>query len=63
MKKQNPWVGQKIKDLDISRHSMIILVKRGEQSMIPNSELVLEEEDEVFLYTQKPLSYAKDIEI
>ena len=63
LKKQNPWVGQKIKDLDISRHSMIILVKRGEQSMIPNGELILEEEDEVFLYTQKPLSYAKDIEI
>ena len=36
LKKQNPWTGLQIKDLDISRHSIIVLVKRKNKALIPN---------------------------
>ena len=63
LRKQNPWTGMKIRDLDISRHSVIVLVKRGENAMIPNGGMVLKEGDRVFLYTQLHLSNVNDIEI
>lgn len=28
LRKQNPWVGLRIRDLDLSRQSIIVLVKR-----------------------------------
>lgn len=63
LKKQNPWTGLRIRDLDISRHSVIVLVKRGEISKIPNGNLRLQEGDKVFLYSHRYMSDASDIEI
>jgi len=63
LKKQNPWVGLKIKDLDISRQSVIVLVKRRNKSLIPNGNMMLEAGDRVFLYTKLHLADANTIEI
>ena len=63
LKKQNPWTGVKIKDLDISRQSVIVLVKRRNKSLIPNGNMVLEAGDKVFLYTKLCLADANTIEI
>ena len=63
LKKNNPWVGHHIRDLDISRHSIIVLVKRGRRVMIPNGNMVLREHDMVILYTQSIISDGTDIEI
>ena len=63
LKGHNPWIGLQIKDLDISRHSIILLVKRQGKVMIPNGNMLLKEEDRVFLYTQRRISEAGDIEI
>ena len=63
LRKQNEWNGQRIRDLDISRQTLIIMVKRGDRSMIPNGDLVLQENDKVILYTQKHLSHASRIQI
>lgn len=63
LKKQNPWTGLKIKDLDLSRQSIIVLVKRKNKSLIPNGNMVLEAGDRVFIYTKMFLSDANDIEI
>ncbi len=63
LKKQNPWVGLKIKDLDISRQSIIVLVKRRNKSLIPNGNMKLEAGDRVFLYTKLFLADANTIEI
>lgn len=63
LKKQNPWTGVKIKDLDISRQSVIVLVKRRNKSLIPNGNMVLEAGDRVFLYTKLYLADASTIEI
>ena len=63
LRKQNPWTGVRIRDLDISRHSIIVLVKRKNKALIPNGNMVLREGDRVFLYTQKYLTNASEFEI
>lgn len=63
LRKKNPWTGLRIRDLDISRHSIIVLVKRRGKALIPNGNMVLHEGDRVFLYTKLHLSDASDIEI
>lgn len=63
LKKHNPWTGLCIKDLDISRHSIIVLVKRKNKALIPKGNMVLNEGDRVFMYTKLHLSDANHIEI
>ncbi len=63
LKKHNPWTGMKIKDLDISRQSVIVLVKRRNKSLIPNGNMKLEAGDRIFLYTKLFLADASTIEI
>ena len=63
LKRQNPWTGVKIRDLDISRQSVIVLVKRRNKSLIPNGNMTLEAGDRVFLYTKLHLADANTIEI
>ena len=36
LREDNPWVGKKIRELDISRHSIIILIKRKNKVRIPS---------------------------
>ena len=61
--KNNPWVGHRIRELNISRHSIIVLVKRGRRVLIPNGNMVLHEGDMVIIYTQTFFADANDIEI
>lgn len=63
LRKRNPWTGARIRDLDISRHSIIVLVKRRNKALIPNGNMALHEGDRVFLYTKLHLSDANNIEI
>ena len=48
--KNHEWVGQEIGELDISRQSFIVMIKRGNQSIVPNGDLVLTEGDKVFIF-------------
>lgn len=63
LKKQNPWTGRRIRDLDISRHSIIVLVKRRSKALIPNGNMVLRAGDHVFLYSQLHYTGAKEVDI
>ncbi|MBQ8412838.1 MAG: hypothetical protein IJX12_04420 [Lachnospiraceae bacterium] len=63
LKKQNPWCDSAIKELDISRHSIIVLVKRKNKTLIPNGNMILREGDRVFMYTKLYLSDAAEIEV
>lgn len=47
---KSPWNGTKIKDLNISRQTFIVLVKRDNRNLIPRGELTLVENDIVLLY-------------
>ncbi len=61
LREDNQWVGKRIRDLDISRHSIIILIKRKNKVRIPNGNMVLQEWDHVFLYTDKYVVDGTDI--
>ncbi len=63
LKKQHPWAGLPIKKLDISRQSVIVLIKRRNKAMIPNGNMMLEAGDRVFLYTKLHLADAHVVEV
>ncbi|MGN0298872.1 MAG: ion transporter, partial [Lachnospiraceae bacterium] len=63
LKEQNPWKGQKIRDIDISRRSVIVMIKRNGIILIPHGDLVLQVGDKLVLYTQSHVPNANQIEI
>lgn len=63
IKKKHPWAGVKIQDLNISRHSIIVLIKRRNRAMIPSGNTVLHIGDKVFMYTQLHYSEEKEYEV
>lgn len=63
LQKKNPWVNKKISALDISRHSVIVLIQRKDKVLIPNGDMVLREGDNVFLYTQLHLDTVSEIDL
>ena len=63
LQKNNPWNGHRIRDIDISRHSVIVLIKRRDRVMIPNGNLILREGDMVILYSEMKIAHAEEIEI
>ena len=63
LRSQNPWNGQRIRDLDISRQTILVMVRRKGNVLIPNGDLVLKEGDSIILYTQNRLRDAATIEV
>lgn len=61
--KNNPWVGQRIRNLDISRQSIIVLVKRRKRVMIPNGNMMLREGDRVIVYSHRMIGSGNEIEV
>lgn len=63
LKHQHPWNGVAIRDLDISRQTFIVMVKRGDNVVIPKGDLVLREGDIVILFSQTSISNSETISI
>ena len=63
LKERHPWVGQRIRDLDISRRTLIVMIRRGEKSLIPNGNLTLSAGDTVVLYTKRNLPGTENMNI
>lgn len=61
--KQNPWNGQRIRDLDISRQTIIVMVKRNGVMLVPKGELILLEGDHLIMYSQERITNANLIHI
>ena len=61
--KHSPWNGLLVKELDISRQTIIVLIKRNGMVLVPKGDLMLLEGDHVILYTQERMAYASKIEI
>lgn len=62
--KLHPWIGQRIKELDISRQSFIIMIKRNDTMLIPRGDTILLEGDMIFLYSKERIPGDEiDIEI
>ncbi len=63
LRAQSPWNGLRIRDLDISRQTIIVMVRRKGNVLIPNGDLSLKEGDSVILYTQSHIRDAATIEV
>ena len=61
LRQHNPWNGQRIRDLAISRQTLIVIVKRKGRMLIPNGDLTLHQGDRVILYTRTRMAHASSI--
>ena len=61
LRKQNPWNGRLISELDISRQTIIVMIKRKGTMLIPRDDLMLLEGDHVILYSQSYIADAEQI--
>ncbi len=61
--KEHPWIGTQIQDLDISRLTYVVLVRRGRDILTPAASLTLRQGDTVVLYSKKHISGADEIVI
>ena len=59
----NPWAGQRIRELDISRQTFIVMVRRSGTMLIPKGDMVLLAGDHVILYSQSRIHDADIIEL
>ena len=53
---KNPWNGKLIRDLDLSRQTMIVMVKRGNRTLIPKGSTRLQAGDKLLLHTKETSS-------
>jgi voltage-gated potassium channel len=60
---RHPWVGYQIRDLDISRQTLIVMIRRDGKAIVPNGSLCLQENDAVFVYSKRNISDAQKIRI
>ena len=50
--RDHEWVGQPVSELDLSRRTLIVVVRRNGTMLVPRPDLVLREGDVVYLYTK-----------
>ena len=49
IKEEHEWIGKQIKDLDISRQELIVMIRRKRRTIIPNGATYIKEGDAVIL--------------
>lgn len=52
IRENHDWIGKPIKDLDISRQTLIVLIKRKNKVIIPEGSTIIKQGDKVVLYTK-----------
>lgn len=50
---KNPWVGEKIKNLAISKRELIVLLRRNSKSFVPDGETRIKRGDTLVVYTKR----------
>ena len=61
--RHNPWNGLTIGELDISRQTVILMVKRGNRTIIPKGRLKLMEGDRLIMFSQERVPHSEVIEL
>ena len=46
------WNGQMLRELDISRQTFIVMIKRGNETLIPKGDTIFRDGDIVILYSK-----------
>ena len=60
---KHPWNGQYLRDLDISRQTVIVMIKRGGRTIIPKGSTRLKAGDTLLLHTKAHLAGSTAIEL
>lgn len=63
VKQMHPWNGQAIKDMDISRQTIILMVRRKNRVIIPDGDTIIKEGDVVILYSKHNFKESININI
>ena len=63
VKQMHPWNGHAIQDLDISRQTIILMIRRKNRIIIPHGDTIIKEGDVVILYSKHNLKESIDIHI
>ncbi|MCD7981265.1 MAG: hypothetical protein LUF32_02950 [Clostridiales bacterium] len=63
LRDRHPWVNCAIRDLDISRQTLIVMIRREGKAIIPTGSTVLQEKDAVFVYSKRNIADAQKITI
>ena len=53
IKSENPWVGKKIRDLDISRKELIVRIRRRNKTIIPTGDVLIKSGDILLMLSGK----------
>lgn len=51
--KDHEWIGKEIEDIDISRQSYVVMIKRLNKSVIPRGDLILNEGDKLYIFDKR----------
>ncbi len=60
---KSPWNGQLVRDLDISRQTILVMVKRGSSVIIPKGSTRLKAGDRLLLHTKVNLPGGKEFRV
>ena len=63
VKQKHPWNGVALKDLDISRQTILLMIRRKDKVIIPHGDTVIKEGDVVILYSKHTVKDSIDINI
>ena len=63
LKPHHPWCRQRIRELDISRQTFIVMINRDGRPIIPRGDLELIEGDIVVLYSRHHIAEATKLEV
>lgn len=63
LKEGHPWVDQEIRELNISRHTLIVMVRREGRLLIPGGALRLEAGDVIVMYTKRTYRDMRAVEV
>ncbi|MCQ2082180.1 MAG: ion transporter [Lachnospiraceae bacterium] len=48
---ENPWIGKRVKDLDISKSEMLLMIKRNKNTIVPNGSTIIKENDGIIMFS------------
>ena len=51
VEEDNEWVGQRIKDLDLSKNELILMIRRVNKTIVPNGSTIIKKDDGIILIT------------
>lgn len=51
----NEFIGKKLRDIDIKKDSLVVLIQRNGVDIIPDGDTILEEKDTLVVFSQKNL--------